>query len=330
MTTTAFERRPAAGLARVVAVINGKGGVYKSSICSSVGGLAAEAGWRVGLIDFDIQGNLAEDLGLNDITDEGEHQLDVIPGGKPFEFKPTGRERLEIIPGGPILEDLAAVMQGRQSRDPEWMHALANSIAAVEEDYDLILIDCPPGFPILQTLALVAARYVIIPTRSDAGSRKGMRMVARRFTNARAYNPDLELLGVVRTGITSSAKGIREEVRKEIAEDLGGAAPVFETCIRYAERPAKAVRDTGKLPHELEPEAEAWFKDRFARMKERRAREAVEKAASKPGGHRADPRLEAEIVFAPSTSGLAQDYAELTQEFVDLLHAAEERAEETA
>ena len=316
----------AAGLPRAVAVINGKGGVFKSSIVSAVGALLAEAGWRVLLIDLDIQGNLSEDLGLADSTDEGQHQVDVVPSGKPFHPEPSGRERLDVIHGGIELEDLASIMQGRQARDPQWMHALAKSIEGVHEDYDLILMDCPPGLPILQTLALVAARYVVIPTRSDAGSRKGMRLVARRFTASRAWNENLELLGVVRTGITSSAKGIREEVRNEIAQDLGGAAPVFETCIRYAERPAKAVRDTGRLPHELEPDAERWFKDRFTRLKERKAKEVANK--DKPGAHRAD--REAEIVLAPSTSGLAQDYAELAQEFVDLLTAAEERAELSA
>ncbi|MGL5823584.1 MAG: ParA family protein [Nocardioides sp.] len=320
MTTTA------AGLPRTVAVINGKGGVMKSSIVSSVGALLAEAGWRVLLIDLDIQGNLSEDLGLADATDEGQHQLDVVPGGKTFQPVETGRDRLDIIHGGIELEDLASVMQGRQARDPEWMHALAKAIEGAHENYDLVLMDCPPGLPILQTLALVAARYVVIPTRSDAGSRKGMRLVARRFAAARAWNEELELLGVVRTGITSSARGIREEVRAEIAQDLGGAAPVFETCIRYAERPAKAVRDTGKLPHELEPEADRWFKDRFARLRERKAKDASQ--PGKPGAHRA--AREAEIVLAPSTSGLAQDYAELAQEFVDLLTAAEGRAEASA
>ncbi|WP_203338620.1 ParA family protein [Nocardioides limicola] len=316
----------AAGLPRTIAVINGKGGVFKSSIVSSVGALLAEAGWRVLLIDLDIQGNQSEDLGLADSTDEGKHQVAVIPAGRPFEPQPTGRERLDIIHGGIELEDLASVMQGRQARDPEWMYALGKSIASIRDDYDLILMDCPPGLPILQTLALVAARYVVIPTRSDAGSRKGMRLVARRFAAARAWNEDLELLGVVRTGITSSAKGIREEVRREIAADLGGAAPVFETCIRYAERPAKAVRDTGRLPHELEPEAERWFKARFERLRERKVKEA----ATKPGAHRADRTDEAEIVLAPSTTGLAQDYAELAQEFVNLLGDAEGRAEESA
>lgn len=311
---------PAAGLDRVVAVINGKGGVFKTSIVSSMGGLLAAAGWRVLLVDFDIQGNLSEDLGLADVTDEGKHQLDVIPTTQPFRPKPTGRENLDVVTGGEYLQDLESLMKGRQGRDPKWMHSLAESLAGVQDDYDLILIDCPPGIEVLQIMALVAARYVVIPTRADAGSRKGMRAVARRFVAAREQNPDLMLLGVVRTGITVSAKRIRDDVRREIAEDLGGAAPVFETCIRYAESPAKAVRDAGRLPHELEPDAQRMQKARLERLRERKRLERLER---KGGKRRKDLVAEAEVVLAPSVGGVAQDYAELAQEFADLLAAAE-------
>jgi cellulose biosynthesis protein BcsQ len=313
-----------AGLARVTAVINGKGGTLKTSIASSVGALVAEADWNVLLIDFDPQGNLSEDLGLGGSTDDGQQQLDVVPNGRPFQPQPTGRPRLDIVHGGPLLHDLHAVMQSRQTRDPHgWMHALANSTARVADDYDLILIDCPPGNEVLQTLALVAARYALIPTRSDASSRKGLREVARRFMAVRPHNEHLELLGVVRTGITSAGKTIRDEVRRDIEADLGGAAPVLQTYIRYAERPAKTVRDTGRLPHELEPELANQRQHLFQRLRELRK-------AKQPHGKHRNNTTEAEVVLAPSTSGLAQDYAELTQEFLDLLEAAETRTAATA
>lgn len=315
-----------AGLARVVAVINGKGGTFKSSIVSSVGALVAEAGWNVLLIDFDPQGNLSEDLGLAAATDDGQQQLEVVPSGRPFQPQPTGRTQLHVIHGGSLLHDLHAVMQSRQTRDPSgWHHALANSIAGVADDYDLVLIDCPPGNEALQTLALVAARYALIPTRSDASSRKGLREVARRFMAVRPHNERLELLGVVRTGITSSGKTIRDEVRRDIETDLGGAAPVLETCIRYAERPAKTVRDTGRLPHELEPDLAVQRAQRFKLLRELR------RSSTKTPQHKhRSTGPEAEVVLAPSTSGLAEDYQELTQEFLDLLAAAENRSEATA
>lgn len=310
-TSPAVTTPPAAGLDRAVAVINGKGGTLKTSIVSSLGALIAETGPRVLLVDFDPQGNLSEDLGLAAATDDGEQQLAAVPSGRALAPAATGRERLDIVYGGPHLHDLHAVMQSRQAREPNlWMHALARSLAATDragEPYDLILIDCPPGNEVLQTLALVTARYALIPTRSDSSSRKGLREVARRFLTVRPHNPDLELLGVVRTGITTSAKGIREEVRQEIDHELGGVAPVFEACIRYAERPAKAVRDTGRLPHELRGAAEAQHHARFDRLRDQQ-------------------KGEGEVVLAPSISHLAQDYVALADEFVNLLLAAESAA----
>lgn len=300
------------GLIRCVAIINGKGGVYKTSIASSLGGLIAAAGWKVCIIDWDPQGNLAEDLGLADSTDEGRHAKDVVPSGEPLQPQPTGRERLDVIHGGEHLEDLASIVQGRQGRDDEWMYALAKSLAAIEDEYDLIIIDCPPGYPILQTLALVAARYVVIPTMFDASSRKGMRRVATRFVAARKFNPDLELLGVIRTGIADGATSIKREVREEIAEDLGGVAPVFETCIRYAGKAAKAVRDTGKLPHELEPDAG------------RRVHLVLDGDTDTPH----QPRHAATSVVAQSVKGIAEDQALLAQEFLNLLTKAEDAADD--
>ena len=303
------------GLLRTVSVLNGKGGVYKTSIVTSLGGLLAAAGWRVLIVDWDPQGNVAEDLGLADTTDEGEQALAAVPTGLPLVPQPTGRERLDVIHGGEHLEDLVSIVQGRQGRDAEWMYCLAKSLASVEADYDLIIIDNPPGQPILQTLALVASRYVVIPTMFDAGSRKGMRKVAKLFVAARRYNPDLELLGVIRTGIADGATAIKNEVRMEIAEDLGGAAPVFDTCIRYAgSRAAKAVRDTGKLPHELESSVG------------RRVHLVLEGGADVPQ----QPRHAATStsVVGQAVKGIAEDQALLAQEFLNLLTKAEDEAED--
>lgn len=297
MTTTA-------GIDRTIAVINGKGGTFKSSITASLGGMLAAAGLRVLIVDFDPQGNQAEQLGLADVTDDGEQLLAALPSARPIQAVPSGRDRLDVACGGTYLKDLAALLASRQGRDTRWMHALADSLNQVADQYDIILIDCPPGMEVLQKLALVAARYTLIPTKSDAMSRKGMREVAALFMAVRPSNPELELLGVVRTGTAAGATAIRAEARTEIESDLGGAAPVLDTCIRHAERAAGAAVDIGKLPFELEP-ALADQKPYWQQVKEG----SVERG------------------LPPSTTGLAQDYAELTQEVIDLIEAIEARSQ---
>lgn len=298
MTTTAT-----AGIDRTIAVINGKGGTFKSSITASLGGMLAAAGAKVLIVDFDPQGNQTEQLGLAELTDDGDQMLSALPSSRPLEAVSTGRDRLDIAFGGHYLKDLAALLGSRQGRDQRWMHALADSLASTAADYDVVIIDCPPGIEVLQKLALVAARYALIPTKSDPMSRKGMREVAALFQAVHEGNPDLELLGVVRTGSAAGSTAIRAAARADIEGDLGGAAPVLETCIRQAEAAARDALNSGQLPFELEP-ALANQKPYWQQVKEG----AVERG------------------LPPSTTGLAQDYAELTQEVIDLIEAAEDRA----
>jgi chromosome partitioning protein len=115
-----------------------------------------------------------------------------------------------------------------------------------------VLIDTPPGEPILQELVFAASDYLIIPTRSDEASLDGLVVVAQRFAAARTVNPDLTLLGVVLFGVRAGSTRLIKRVQSALDETLGGAAPVFGTSIRYLESAAVDMRSRGLLPHELE------------------------------------------------------------------------------
>ena len=120
-----------------------------------------------------------------------------------------------------------------------------------DADYDLVLIDTPPGEPILQDLVFASSDYLIIPTRSDEASLDGLVVVAQRFAAARSVNPDLTLLGVALFGVRAGSTRLIMRVRSALQETLGGAAPVFATSIRYLESAAVDMRSRGLLPHEL-------------------------------------------------------------------------------
>ncbi len=240
---------------RVVAVINGKGGVGKTSVVANLGGLLAAAEYRVLLVDLDPQGNLGEDLGYvgAGLGDDGRGLFLSLSTGAPLQPLRDVRARLDVLPGGEELNDLAATLYARRQRNAAASAtALAEALATTEGEYDLVLLDCPPGQDVLQEAALVAARWVLIPTRTDASSRKGLREVGRRFTGARVNNPDLELLGVLLFGTTTAAKRITAQARADLHADLGGVAPIFETAIRYVEAAAVDARNRGQLVHELE------------------------------------------------------------------------------
>lgn len=305
-----------AGIPRVLAIANGKGGVFKTSITAALGGFCSKGGLRVLVVDLDPQGNLTEDLGAEDSTDEGESTFMAVRGSQPLTPRPTGREGLDIVYGGSSLGDVEQMIPNRNGGVAGWQYALADSLAPVAEEYDLIVLDCPPRSPNLTTMALVAARYVLVPTKPDKSSRKGMREMAALFGKVRPLNPDLELLGVVITGVSERATAIREEVRNTLTETLDGIAPVFESVIRHGEGAGYQARERGRLPHELESEYEVQETERpWWQLRRRHA------AGEQPAGEGG-----VEIRLPRSASGVAQDYAALTREVMTNISRLEQEA----
>lgn len=293
------------GLARCVAVMNGKGGVGKTSIVANVGALAAAAGYRVLLVDLDPQGNLAEDLGYTgaDIDDEGQALFAAVATGNPVTASGSARERLDVVAAGERTEELEGLLNMRRQRTPgATVGAVRDALQPISDNYDLILLDCPPGGAALQDAALGAARWLVIPSKTDASSRKGLRTIARRFVEARNAGADVDLLGVVLFGAGSSATSIREQAREELSADLGGVAPVLDTVIRHSEASARASRRDGRVSHELEADA-ANLPSWYERLKNPNSIDLRDVPAS--------------------VTGLAGDYQQLAQEILAKIAAAE-------
>jgi len=241
-------------LARVVAVANGKGGVGKTSLATTLAGMAAEAGYRILIVDLDPQGNVGEDLGYTGAGrgDGGAGLVGALAADLPLV--PTveaARVRVDVISGGERLDDLAGLLLPRHRGGQPVADVLAGPLSRLLEvqDYDLVIIDSPPGEPNLQLLALGAARWLIIPTRGDASSLKGMVRIVQRLVEARQHNPTLELLGVVLFGIASSATRVKREISAQITDALGGVAPLFTSTIRHSVA-ATDARGAGLLIHE--------------------------------------------------------------------------------
>jgi chromosome partitioning protein len=278
-------------LPNVVAVANGKGGVGKTSVAANVAGTAALSGWRVLAVDLDAQGNLGNDLGYNDDgrSDRGKGLLQAVVAGTAPTVLRDVRPGLDVIAGGEATEELEAVLTTRQQRDGAAVRALAEALGRVGE-YQLVLIDCPPSSGVLLDAALMAARFLVIPTRGDSGSLDGLAKVARRFAQVRgAGNPTIELLGVVLFDFGKNDRAVVGRVRHRLAEDLAGAAPVFDTFIRNSRMAPGDMRELGVLAYEYETaatQAPRWFQDPTARR------------------------------FSRSATGLAEDYQTLTQEIL--------------
>lgn len=292
-------------LTRVIAIANGKGGAGKTSVAVNLAGSAARAGWRVLLIDLDPQGNVEEDLGYDDnpANDRGLHLSDAVarPG---VELQPVLRQirpNLDVIPGGEHLDDLDMVLLGRSTRRRgDTSRLLAEPLARLAGDYDLILIDTPPTRPILLDLALMSARWIVIPTKSDRASIKGLSNLAGQLAPVREQREDIDVLGAVLFGVTSGASTVRKNAIDDISDALGGVAPVFETVIRHSEATATEARYDGKLVHEIADKVEN-AEPYYAALKAGRTPERLPGAAPRLAG---DYELLAQEVLGALTAKL--------------------------
>jgi len=150
---------------RVVAIANGKGGVGKTTLTAGLAGQAASEGRRVLVVDTDPQGNLGRDLGYG--LQDGSSLSLAITHGLPVEVNRGVRDGLDVVPGGPALWDVGAAFTSRGARGASLpgLRPAVDRVRPVGTDagYDLVLIDTPPGEPILQELVFAAADYLIIP-----------------------------------------------------------------------------------------------------------------------------------------------------------------------
>ena len=299
-------------LARVVTVANGKGGVGKSTTACNIAGLAAVAGWRVLLVDFDPQANVGQILGYawKGESDGGRHFVDtLIRGGALTPTLKDVRPNLDVVTGGPALDTLEDVLAGMIKRGQGVASVFADALARTATDYDLVVIDTPPTRPLLLRLALTATRWIIVPTRPGRTSIEGLRALASEIAVARQTNPELELLGALLYDVEAGATVIRRNATEDVVTVLGGAAPMFETVIRHALSPVVESEEKGMLIHEVAEtvdKAEPYWKA----LQEGRRPERV------PG----------------SAPALAEDFVLLTQEILTSIDAREraQTAEATA
>jgi cellulose biosynthesis protein BcsQ len=309
-------------LSRVVAVANGKGGVFKTSIVANVGGHLANLGMRVLVIDLDTSGNLKLDLGLAESpeNDSGKSILDAVWSGSPLKVVKDVRPDLDFVFGGRALKMLPTFATSDMAEDlptGSVSGEFAARVGEIADDYDLILIDCPPNNVELQDTGLAAACWVLIPTKTDPGSWDGLLEIGPRVRRARANNPAIKYLGVVVTGHNPSATRIWKATEERLRE-VEATAPLLKTVIRHSETTAHDCRLRGQLAHELARDASASQKMRLLALRSRRptANSAVSEATPVP----VTPMPGA---LSGTANSVAGDYAKLAAEICALITVTE-------
>lgn len=303
-------------LSRVVAVINGKGGVLKTSIVANVAGCLARSGMRILAVDLDISGNLKLDLGMlgSEHDDAGKGIVDAVWNGTPLPVVREVRPGLDMLFGGRGLEMLGQLAKSSMVDDlPSGSVAgeFAARLSEVADEYDMILLDCPPGNGELQDMALAATRWVLIPTKTDQASWDGLLGVGPRVKRARQNNPALSYLGVVVTAHNPAATRVRHNTRARL-EEVGETVPLLETFIRHSESAAHDCRSRGQLAHELARDAVVSKAQRLEALSARRRGEkATGNVIALPTG------------LSGTADSLAGDYTRLAQEVCERISVAE-------
>lgn len=219
----------------IYTLANQKGGVGKTTTAVNIAAFMAWQGRRVLLLDLDAQGNATASLGIDRFALPAS-MYDVFMNGATLRevLTPTGMERLTLAPSVPLLSgaevELAAV--------PEREFILRNVLQTVQEDYDHILIDCPPSLGILTVNALTAADFVVVPVQCEYLALEGLAQLMQTIALVREnLNPPLELFGLVMTMFDPRARlgtQVIQEVRMHFPDQ------VFETYIPRNVRVAEA------------------------------------------------------------------------------------------
>ncbi len=219
----------------VLAVANQKGGVAKTTTVASLGAALAELGNRVLLVDLDPQACLTFSLGVDPEDLELSIHHVLTKGLDPTEVIVTTEDAVDLLPATIELARAEADLLTRTGREYVLRAALEDL-----DDYDWVLLDCPPSLGVLTVAALTAASGVLIPLQCETLSHRGVGQLldtvhdVRRFTNR-----GLEVWGVLPTlydGRTNHARAVLETISDTYALEV--LEPPIPKTIRFAEAPA--------------------------------------------------------------------------------------------
>ncbi len=212
------------------------------------------------IIDLNGQGNIAHILGFanTDLDDHGRGLFSAITGGAALAPVKGVRENLDVVPGGPFVRRIGAAVAGdmmSQETVPAVLLSLADGLQRIAHRYQLIIIDTPPENPLLLEIALCAARFIVVPMKTELMSQFGLRELAGEIRRMREFNEFLTLLGVFAFASGTSATKVRKEMNDQVTRDLGAQSDVMmSSFIRHSEAVANDMTKYGRVAHELEQE----------------------------------------------------------------------------
>src|SRR5437660_845539 len=230
------EDEEAGNAARVIAIVNQKGGVGKSTTAVSLGAALAELGHSVLLVDLDPQGNASTGLGIRHVAREvSTYEVLLAEARVQDAIVPTAVEGLDAVPSTIDLAGAEIELVSQFARETR----LARALDGVRHGlYEFVLMDCPPSLGLLTVNALTAADEVLVPIQCEYYALEGLGQLLRNVRLVQQnVNQNLRLTGIVLTMFDSRTK-LAEQVVAEVRKYFGPR--VYDTVIPRTVRLSEA------------------------------------------------------------------------------------------
>ncbi|HEX3460242.1 MAG TPA: AAA family ATPase [Acidimicrobiales bacterium] len=224
-------------LPRILAVANQKGGVGKTTTSVNLGAALAELGFRILVIDLDPQGNATTGLGI-DARNFERSMYDVIMRDVSLEdcIEPTSTKNLFVAPATIDLAGAEIELVPAFSREMK----LKRAIETVIDDFDFVLIDCPPSLGLITVNALAAADEVLVPIQCEYYALEGLSQLMRNVhLVASNLNAGLDVSTIVLTMYDARTK-LSDQVAAEVREHFGNRVcrSIIPRTVRLSEAPS--------------------------------------------------------------------------------------------
>ena len=248
-------------MGRIIAVVNQKGGVGKTTTAVNLTAALTDLGVKVLLCDFDPQANATSGLGV-DKRKTKYSAYDVVINDVPAEQAVVHTKYGDVLPSAADLAGATVELIGAEQRERQ----LAKALEQVKDRYDLILIDCPPSLELLTLNGLCAADGILVPVQCEYYALEGLSdLMGTLRTVKKRMNPRLEIFGVALTmfdGRTNFSTQVAQEVRRHFPGKV--YATVIPRNIRLAEAPSHGIPVTAYDKHSRGAKA---YRDMAAEIK---------------------------------------------------------------